>query len=166
MPAPAKIRSIYTKVAGVTHDNGDGTSRQEIIARCREGEHLLLARDPANLYDTNAVEVRRENGEQLGYLSADWAEEIGPRIDRGWVYVVRLKNITGGGDHDHGVNITLTFGRPGTDLAAVEAAVSAPTEPILAESVTTAAKSSGRFGWVAALIGLGMAGALAFMLYR
>ena len=62
-------RLFFTKVAGVTHENDDGTERQFILALCRDGEPLILEREPANPVDPEgAVAVFRMNGEKLGYI--------------------------------------------------------------------------------------------------
>src|SRR5512133_637251 len=53
-PAPERAphwESFYSKVAGVVHANGDGSSRQEIIKYCRVGEKLTLVREPTNPFD-------------------------------------------------------------------------------------------------------------------
>ena len=33
-------KSFYTKIVGVTFDNSDGTNRQKVLARCRNGERV------------------------------------------------------------------------------------------------------------------------------
>ena len=37
-----RLSSFQTKVVGVAELNADGTSRQELISRCRRGEPMLL----------------------------------------------------------------------------------------------------------------------------
>lgn len=95
----------HTKIRGVKHQNEDGTDRQEILSRCSEGETLYLYRDPDNPQDKNAVEVRRSNGEKLGYLSRSMAEDIAPKIDNGTEVRAQIKNLTGGGKKSRGCNI-------------------------------------------------------------
>ena len=70
-------------VAGINKANESGIHRQNTIARCKAGEPILLVREPDNRYDGNAVALYRENGEQIGYLPREWAEEMAPRLDRG-----------------------------------------------------------------------------------
>lgn len=48
---------IPSKVAGVSHKNNDGTSRQAYVKRLRPGQMLFLERDEDNPYDGNAVAV-------------------------------------------------------------------------------------------------------------
>ncbi len=112
------VRSIHTKIRGVTYSNPDGANRQKIIKQwCREGDALYFAREPKNPVDPNAIQVRRvvcsddadhpRLGEQLGYLSRELAEELAPNMDkRGFVLMGRIMNVTGGGyAESYGVNI-------------------------------------------------------------
>ena len=73
---------MLTKVVGDSHVNDDGTSRQEIIARCKAGDPLRLKSEPSNRFDPHAVAVLTRNGEQIGYLSRDRALFLGPYLDR------------------------------------------------------------------------------------
>ena len=78
---------FHCKLAGVTHDNSDGSSRDTIIRRCKIGEPLELRLEPENPVDLNAVAVYRLIGRkgQVGYLPATVAAEIAPvlRVDSG-----------------------------------------------------------------------------------
>lgn len=106
-------RSFFTKVAGV-----DFEGRQRIVARCSEGESLILVRDPNNRFDKGAIKVMRLNGEQLGFLPAHVsrggdATGLAFQMDHGSEYQCRIKNITGGGPGGNpgeslGVNIEIT----------------------------------------------------------
>jgi hypothetical protein len=64
-------------LAGVAERNGDGTSRQELVKNCRIGEPVMLIADPLNKYGRNAITVCRSNGQQLGFIAADFAKNIG-----------------------------------------------------------------------------------------
>ena len=96
VPAEAQAKSFYTKVAGTSHRNSDGTLRSRIIDECSLFESLELRPEPENEFDPNAIAVRRwETGEQLGYLEARLAGEIardqvkhGPR----WIAAFRRKS--------------------------------------------------------------------------
>jgi hypothetical protein len=112
------IRSIHSKIRGVTYTNPDGASRQKIIQQwCQSGDALYFPREPKNPVDPNAIQVRRvvcsddpdhpRLGEQLGYLSRELAEELAPDMDRrGFILMGRILNVTGGHDHESfGVNI-------------------------------------------------------------
>lgn len=77
------MRGQFTvAVAGVSYPNDDGSSRQDIIRDCREGENLELHHVPVP-QDKYAVKVSRWNGEQLGWLPKWNAREIAPLLDRG-----------------------------------------------------------------------------------
>ncbi len=75
-----KIPSAYvidTKVVGVSHQNQDGTSRQKIISdEVRENDLLILEPEPDNPHDPNAVRVLSKQGNQIGYLKKEVAEQI------------------------------------------------------------------------------------------
>jgi len=75
-----KIPSAYvldTKVVGVSKDNTDGTSRQQIISReVAENDPLQLVPEPDNPYDPNAVKVLSKFGHQIGYLGREEAERV------------------------------------------------------------------------------------------
>lgn len=109
-------RTIYTKVAGVTHPNSDGSDRQKIIVRCRVGEHVQLVREPDNPYDRYAVRVLNQAGEQIGYIPAEFTGNdqgigwcVGRNMDRGEEYIARVANITGGAGLSYGMNLQLVF---------------------------------------------------------
>jgi hypothetical protein len=100
---------FFTKVAGVSYCNNDGTSRQTIVRRCREGESLLLQREPNNPFDANAVRVLRQSGEQVGYLPAHVVGTgIASDLDEGRTFRVVVDAITGRDKETLGINITIT----------------------------------------------------------
>lgn len=80
-----KIPSVFvyeTKVVGVSKDNTDGTSRQDIIRReVKEDDKLRLMAEPDNPYDPNAVKILSKYGNQIGYLNKEMAETIKPALD-------------------------------------------------------------------------------------
>lgn len=84
-------RVFFAQVHGITHKNADGTSRQDIIDRCREGEELALVPEPTNRFDPDAVKVCRKNGEQLGYWAADG--RMAGDLASGWTYRVTVDEI-------------------------------------------------------------------------
>ncbi len=131
------VRSIHTKIRGVTHANPDGANRQDIIRQwCRSGDALYLVREPKNPADSNAIQVRRivcsdapdkpVLGEQLGYLSRELAEKLAPNIDEhGFVLMAKIMDVTGG-DYGRslGVNIQIEEYEP-----ALQADPSQPKKP-------------------------------------
>jgi hypothetical protein len=104
-----KPSHFYTKVAGVSHRNDDGTQRQRIIKRCQVHEQLVLEHDPRNRHDPNAVRVCRLHGEQLGFLKADLAPDVVNRLARGFTITAFIVNLTGGTEEapTRGVNIVV-----------------------------------------------------------
>ncbi|MBM7624750.1 tetratricopeptide repeat protein [Sporohalobacter salinus] len=68
---------IYTKVVGVTYDNDDGTSRQEILKECNEGEKLKLAK------------------------------KLAPYLNAGSEINAEITNLTGGANKNLGCNIKI-----------------------------------------------------------
>jgi hypothetical protein len=94
---------VYTlKIAGVSF-------HQKEIKLCREGERLILKREPENKYDSDAVAVLRENGKLIGYISRDDAEWVSRIMDEGKQVEAKIKWINGGtrGKPTYGVIIDL-----------------------------------------------------------
>lgn len=85
-------RVFYMQVHGITHKNDDGTSRQQIIKRCRDGEEVLLVREPENRFDSGAIKICRKNGEQLGYWPADGGRTASD-LARGWTYRATIDEV-------------------------------------------------------------------------
>lgn len=68
---------IDTKVVGVSKENTDGTSRQEIIKdEVVEEDKIQLQPEPDNAYDEYAVKVLTQSGKQIGYLSSEVAARV------------------------------------------------------------------------------------------
>jgi hypothetical protein len=109
-----KIHHFYSKVAGVTHINADGSIRQEILGRCGRMEPLALQHDSQNSHDRNAIKVLRSNGEQLGFLAADLARTVAEQMRERQILAAYLTTVTGGGDHYYGANLLIVVGWPGT----------------------------------------------------
>ena len=113
---PVKINKYNVKVVGVTFNNTDGKSRQEIIRKCRVGEVVHLIREPKNTFDKNAIAVLTEREEQIGYISKDLAVELAPRFDAREPYAAEIFSLQGGGETEkkerlsYGCNIIIKFG--------------------------------------------------------
>jgi len=69
---------------------------QDAIRRCRQGDRVILKREPENPYDENAVAVLREDGETIGYLARDHAVWVAERMDEGRQVEAKIKLLTGG----------------------------------------------------------------------
>jgi len=114
-PPGGAIKHFYTKVVGVTHENRDGRRRQDIIPCCHEGEQLEMVHEPDNPHDKNAIKVCRLNGDQLGYIRRELAEDIIKRLRNGYSFSVLLKNITVG-DECLGANLLILQLEPGATV--------------------------------------------------
>lgn len=105
-------RIITTKVVGVTFLNKD-ENRQEVVARLQMGDRVWLEREPFNHYDTNAIKVTRNSGEQIGYISRHLARSLAPIMDRlnspirGKVYL-----LTGSRYDDYSLGVVIVFKLP------------------------------------------------------
>ncbi|MBM3182631.1 MAG: hypothetical protein FJZ83_01205 [Chloroflexi bacterium] len=89
------FQEIFTKVVGTNYPNDDGSSRQKILAKAKEGDTVILIHHPIP-QDMNAIRVCRENGEQIGHLRRGMAEEIAPLLDNGIKITASIAHITGG----------------------------------------------------------------------
>jgi hypothetical protein len=87
---------FYSKIAGVSHKNRDGSSRQTIIRRCRIGEPLRFQCEPDNPVDPKAVAILRADGEQVGYLEARAAAELHRELASGEQIPCYITDLTGG----------------------------------------------------------------------
>ena len=92
-----------TSVVGGKYPNPDGTSRLEILRRCRVGERLVLVREPENIQqeDLRAVKVCRKTGEQLGYIPTHLLGNdknlgycLANQMDRGDLFQATLQTIS------------------------------------------------------------------------
>ena len=94
-----KIPSVFvydTKVVGVSKENADGTSRQDIIkAEVEEDDPMTLEAEPDNEYDKNAVKVLSRLGRQIGYLNRELAEKITPALANGAEVHVKASWVNG-----------------------------------------------------------------------
>lgn len=98
------VRDFHSKVVGVTFNNDNGTSRQEIIRNCKIGEDVIFKPTPTEKYP-DAIGVFNTQGEQLGNLNADLAAELKRKYPLNPMSVT-ISNITGGGeDYNYGCNL-------------------------------------------------------------
>ena len=118
-----RLRHNFNKVAGVTFPNDDGSERQEIIRRCKTGETLVLRHDPDNAYSDFAVQVLRQNGEQLGHAPEYLAEWICKELSAGYSVVGVICDITGGTKDKpiRGVNFLTAFAATGVTYEELKA---------------------------------------------
>ena len=146
----------FTKVTGVSHQNPDGTSRQEIISRCRKGELLRIVHEPSNKFSRtgSTMMVLRANGEQIGYLSEWRAVEARERMESGIETSAIIASLTGGKENKptRGVNIELQCRQVAVIRPAHKQAVPPPDTRLeqIQEAVAELPRKpkSGRSAWV------------------
>jgi hypothetical protein len=85
---------IHTKVAGVTFQNDDGTSRQAIVKSLRPGEQLFLRHVPIPGHP-EAMQVITYKGQQVGHLPSGMGKNALKWFKEYTVYVY-VTEITGG----------------------------------------------------------------------
>lgn len=102
------MRTLYTKVAGVTYEN-----RQEHLARLHGNEAVRLLPEPTNKYDANAIAVQiamppEAGGEVLhcGYVPKEIAAQIAPLME-GEAFMCEIEDITGGFELSDGTTAAL-----------------------------------------------------------
>jgi hypothetical protein len=63
-------------VRGTTYDN-----RQEVVAKLKYEDPVILRREPENPFDSNAIAVLTEREESIGYVAASLAKRISAQLD-------------------------------------------------------------------------------------
>jgi hypothetical protein len=109
-PAVQEKRHFFAQVHGIHHKNTDGSSRQRIIRSCQPGELVLLVPEPDNPADPDALKVCRQNGEQLGYVTADLAFRLTADMAIGWTYRATVEEIYSFADRPHAFGCRLRIG--------------------------------------------------------
>ena len=104
------MQSFFTKIVGVSFDNSNGSSRQDLITSL-EGLPcpLTLNREHGNPHDENAIAVMDSHGRQLGFLSRNIAEQMAPIMDSGLLVQAHAIQVTGGWPLNYGVNIQIHY---------------------------------------------------------
>ena len=87
-----KIQNVCSKVVGVTFNNPDGSSRQDIIRHVDKQDIIMLVREPDNPYDKYAVKVMTLYG-QVGYIGKEYTEIIAPMMDSGIAFSARINEV-------------------------------------------------------------------------
>jgi len=89
---------IRSKIYGIS-------KHQEVIDDLREGDQLVLKREPNNSYDSNAIQIQSKNGKQLGYVKTELAAELAEELDAQKEIQCKVLMITGQGYKNKGVNV-------------------------------------------------------------
>lgn len=66
---------LTTRIAGVSHQNETGPSRQVCLERLTPYDEIWLSADPESRFDRNAIKVLSEKG-QLGFLPREVAADL------------------------------------------------------------------------------------------
>ena len=104
------MRSFFTKIVGVSFENTNGVSRQELITELEAVPCSLgLRRHYDNPHDENAIAVIDPKGRQLGFLSRYIAQQMAPIIDSGLSVQAHAIQVTGGWPLNYGVNIQVHY---------------------------------------------------------
>jgi len=104
-------------VAGESFDNDDGTSRQDIIARLKQDDVVLLRREPNNRHDQNAIAVMTAHG-QVGFVSRAQAALLAKDMDQGKKIEARVGAIFGGTDDAPSLGLVIDVRAPDAKNAA------------------------------------------------
>lgn len=100
------FRTIHSKLKGVSKKNEDGENIQSILADLFDDCDLELVREPDNRYDSNAIKVYAV-GDHIGYINAELAKDLAPKMDSGIPIEASIDEITGGDGYNYGCNITI-----------------------------------------------------------
>ncbi len=111
------FKHFYSKVIGANRNNSDGTPRQQIISKCRGGDHLLLEHDVSNALSDFALKVLTESGEQIGLMKDLLSEKILDRQKKGTSYFVFISEIVDISDPKphKGVDLLIMQGEAGSE---------------------------------------------------
>ena len=99
----AAIKTIRTKVTGVSFENEDGSSRQDILSTMSGGERLTIEK---YTFKGKPAAYVKYNGKTIGNLAADLAQDI-ERQHPNATITARALDITGGGERTIGCNIEI-----------------------------------------------------------
>ena len=103
---------IIAKVVGVTFEG-----RQAVVATLEIGEKIILRREPTNPYDTNAIRVERQSGEQIGYIDKYKASSLASVFDaNGSPIVGTILQLTGGHSYGKSLGVVIEFSVPDPNL--------------------------------------------------
>ena len=84
------------RVAGISHRNKNGVSRQDIAKACAVGEHVRLFLEVNNPVEPDATMSCRSKREQLGYFPSSTGKKVRKNIELGYLFDIYISAITGG----------------------------------------------------------------------
>lgn len=105
-----------TPVIEVTESNEDGTTRQDVLKGCRQGEQLKLILEEEDAEQNFAVKVCRNTGDQIGYLPPGMSRTVIDNSLVGYRNSVYISELNGGttGNPLVGVNVHVIFAHEDT----------------------------------------------------
>jgi hypothetical protein len=92
IPASARVKAFYAKVAGAGHTASGGTPHAAVIEKCNTFDILRLEPSSESPLAPNAVAVVNEAGQQIGFLDSRAAGEAARNARRGssrWITIFR-----------------------------------------------------------------------------
>jgi hypothetical protein len=128
--------SLAWRVAAETIS--DVTGLRFYSGDARAGEIVVLARDPGNAYDANALKVQTAAGAQIGHVPRETAARLAPLVDglglRLRAQLAAATRLPGGGRRTYlsGASVQVQRVRAAARPAATAARVRAPSPPPLA----------------------------------
>ena len=155
--AARPLESVDFMTAGVRYEDRAEVVRQFV----RAGQVVFLVRDRQNSHSRNAIEVRAFNGRQIGFVPEDDAIRLAPLLDQGSLVKATVKK-TLTGTYSPIPVIVASIYHPGAKVEGAFTEADAPPKP--AGKLTTQRASTGCCLRSAALVVLGLGGALAVVL--
>lgn len=83
-----KPKSNVLPVVGITDKQ-----RKPFVQKLKLGDSVVLEREPTNSFDRNAIKVLDSFGNQIGYISADWALIYSSKLDLGMIFKAVITEI-------------------------------------------------------------------------
>lgn len=83
---------LNATIAGVTHKNVDGNSRQRYVHELTFLDQLQLERERDNPHSNYAVKILNEEGYQLGYVPEWIARDVAKALDSGGIAVCYVQH--------------------------------------------------------------------------
>lgn len=104
-----ELPPVKVRVAGISFDNRDGSSRQAVARLVRKGDRLHLRREKDNAYDPWALAVDWVDTDgkafQLGYVPRGVALLLSPLVDEGATLTAHV--VRKGGGQPMGVRMVI-----------------------------------------------------------
>lgn len=140
---------FHSKLAGVSFENDDGTSRVKIISQyAKPGATIFLKREPDNPHGATATSawIRIDNTSfdlvQIGYLKTELTNELAPKMDAGDEVNVMISEITGGTRSKKNVGVNIRV-----EVTSSKSKISMTSQPQEIDIETPKVKKLNVFDW-------------------